>query len=64
VERGTRTFAQWEAERDGNAAWAKLVDAALPPYQRRYPRDATEAKLLRERGTPEHLIGPTAGGDR
>jgi hypothetical protein len=64
VERGTRTFAQWQAEREGNAAWAKLVDEALPPYERRRSRDPVEAKLLRERGTPEHLIGPTAGGER
>ena len=64
MERGQRTFARWEAEREGNAAWAKLVDAALPRYERRHPRDPAEAKLLRERGTPEHLIGPTAVGER
>jgi len=28
------------------------------PYRRERPRDPEKAKLLRERGTPEHLIGP------
>ena len=33
--------------------------AGLPrPYRRRRPRAADEARLLRERGTPERLIGP------
>lgn len=30
-----------------------------PFYRRRKPRDSKEAALLRERGTPEYLIGPT-----
>ncbi|MBA2460186.1 MAG: hypothetical protein H0V45_00210 [Actinobacteria bacterium] len=54
-----RTYAQWRADRDVNAAWVKLVDRALPVYQRRRPRDAREAELLRQRGTPERLIGPS-----
>jgi len=54
-----RTYAQWQADRDANAAWMKLVDRALPPYERRRPRDAKEAELLRRRGTPERLIGPS-----
>jgi hypothetical protein len=53
-----RTYAQWRADRDANTAWIALVDRALPPYERRRPRDAEEAELLRQRGTPERLIGP------
>lgn len=54
-----RTHAQWLADRDANAAWMKLVDRALPEYERRRPRDPKEAELLRQRGTPERLIGPS-----
>lgn len=39
-------------------SWVERVNAALPPYRRMKPRDPHEARLLRERGTPEHLIGP------
>lgn len=54
-----RTYDQWKADRRADAAWVARVNACLPPYERRRPRDAEEAELLRERGTPEHLIGPT-----
>ena len=57
-----RTYAQWQADREANAAWMKLVDRALPTYERRRPRDAKEAELLRRRGTPERLIGPSRLG--
>ena len=53
-----RTYAQWRADRLTNAAWIEIVDRALPAYERRRPRDAEEAELLRRRGTPERLIGP------
>ncbi len=53
-----RTYSQWRADREANTAWIALVDRALPPYKRRRPRDAEEAELLRQRGTPERLIGP------
>jgi hypothetical protein len=53
-----RTYAKWRADRDANTAWMALVDRALPAYERRRPRDAEEAELLRRRGTPEQLIGP------
>lgn len=58
VSTRVRTYAQWRAERLTNAAWIELVDRALPAYERRRPRDAKEAELLRRRGTPERLIGP------
>jgi hypothetical protein len=57
-----RTYAQWQADREANAAWIKLVDRALPTYERRRPRDVKEAELLRQRGTPERLIGPSGSG--
>jgi hypothetical protein len=54
-----RTYAEWRADREANAVWIELVDRALPAYERRRPRAAKEADLLRKRGTPERLIGPT-----
>ena len=54
-----RTYAQWRADRATNAAWITRVDQALPPYERRRSRDAKEVELLRQRGTPERLIGPS-----
>ena len=54
-----RSYEQWKADRARNAAWAAVVDRALPAYERRRPRDAAEAELLRLRGTPERLIGPS-----
>lgn len=56
-----RTYDQWKSDSRIDAAWVARVNASLPPYERRRPRDAHEAKLLRDRGTPEHLIGPTEG---
>ena len=54
-----RTYEQWKADRAKTAAWAVSVDRALPAYERRRPRDPDEAQLLRLRGTPERLIGPS-----
>jgi hypothetical protein len=54
-----RTYEQWKADRGKTAAWAASVDRALPAYERRRPRDPDEAQLLRRRGTPERLIGPS-----
>jgi hypothetical protein len=59
VTRRVRTYAQWRADRFANAAWIERVDRALPAYERRRTRDVEEAELLRRRGTPERLIGPT-----
>ncbi len=36
----------------------ELVAGLPKPYRREGPRDPEEAGLLRERGTPERLIGP------
>ena len=53
-----------ERERESNEAWCALVDAALPQFERRLPRDPAEADFLHSIGTPENLIGParTGGG--
>jgi len=59
VNTRSRTYAQWRADRDANAAWMKLVDRALPAHERRRPRDPKEAEFLLQRGTPERLIGPS-----
>jgi hypothetical protein len=54
-----RTLADWRADRAETAARVRRATAGFPkPYRRERPRDADEARLLRERGTPEHLIGP------
>ena len=52
-------FADWLAgadERRRRAAWVRSAFAET--YRRERPRDPEKARLLRERGTPEHLIGP------
>jgi hypothetical protein len=36
----------------------KRIRAAFGEYRRQRPRDPEKAQLLRERGTPEDLIGP------
>jgi hypothetical protein len=54
-----KSFADWL--REDEPARRRLVRlwAGLPrPYRRERPRDAQEAAYLRERGTPERLIGP------
>jgi hypothetical protein len=52
-----RTFAEWQAAKAANRAWAAKVRRALGPAVRTRPRDADEARALREAGTPERLIG-------
>ncbi len=37
---------------------ARIRRAFVEPYRRERPRDPEKARLLRERGTPERLIGP------
>jgi len=52
-------FSNWllgAEERRRRAAWVRR--AFVGPYRRERPRDPEKARLLRERGTPEHLIGP------
>jgi hypothetical protein len=55
-------FSDWlvgAEERRSRAAWVRR--AFGEPYRRDRPRDAEKARLLRERGTPERLIGPDEG---
>lgn len=54
------TLREWRAERVEGRARARRLAAGFPqPYVRERPRDPEEARLLRERGTPQRLIGPT-----
>lgn len=53
-----KRFVDWLAEDTTARARLARLTAGLPPYRRERPRDADEARLLRERGTPERLIGP------
>ena len=53
-----RSYEAWKAGRLRAKAWADQVLRALPTTRRERPRDADEAELLRELGTPERLIGP------
>lgn len=54
-----RTYEEYRVERPQNEGWAARVKSAMLPYERDRLRDGDEARLLRERGTPESLIGPT-----
>jgi hypothetical protein len=52
-------FADWQRDAYTRRARAAAVRRAFAePYRRTRPRDAEEARFLRERGTPEELIGP------
>lgn len=55
-------FSDWLAR---SAAGRKRVERIergfAAPYRRERPRDPAEAEFLRERGTPEELIGPESG---
>ncbi|MBA3383936.1 MAG: hypothetical protein H0T20_04690 [Actinobacteria bacterium] len=53
------SWAEWEAGREAAERRLSRIARAFPrPYRRERPRDPEEAQLLRERGTPERLIGP------
>jgi hypothetical protein len=57
----TRTidFNDWLASAEVERARVRAVEAAFAePYRRERSRDAEESELLRQRGTPEYLIGP------
>lgn len=58
-----RTFEEWQASKAANRAWAEKVRRALGPVVRARPRNADEARVLREAGTPERLIGPSDRSD-
>jgi hypothetical protein len=52
-------FADWLRGYDAARKRVERIERAFTqPYRRERPRDPDEARLLRERGTPEHLIGP------
>jgi hypothetical protein len=53
-----RTFEEWEATKAANRAWASKVQEAFGPAVRTRTRNADEARVLREAGTSERLIGP------
>lgn len=54
-----RTAGEWKASREATRAWADKVRRAIGPVVRTKPRDADEARVLREGSTPEGLIGPS-----
>jgi hypothetical protein len=53
-----RTFEEWQAAKAENRAWVQKVRRSTGFAVRTRPRDADEARALRESGTAERLIGP------
>ena len=57
----TKRLAEWLTEHAGARKRVERVERAFAePYRRKRRRDPEKARLLRERGTPEQLIGPVA----
>jgi hypothetical protein len=56
-------FSDWLAGRDEARKRLDPIRRAFGAYRRERPRDSEKARLLRERGTPEHLIGPECTDD-
>lgn len=54
-----RTFEEWQAAKAGSRAWAEKVRRAFGLGVRSRARNDDEARVLREAGTPERLIGPS-----
>jgi hypothetical protein len=55
----TKRFIDWLAEHARARQRVERIERAFEaPYRRERPRDPEKARLLRERATPEHLIGP------
>ena len=54
-----RTFEEWQAAQAGSRTWAEKVRRAFGPAVRLRARNADEARVLREAGTDERLIGPS-----
>jgi hypothetical protein len=53
------SWEQWERNRESAQERLAALARAFPrPYHRTRRRAPEEARLLRERGTPEELIGP------
>jgi hypothetical protein len=59
MNRVLRTYQARQTDRAVNEAWVALVNQAMPQYVRTRQRGEDEARLLRERGTSERLIGPS-----
>jgi hypothetical protein len=53
-------FVDWLAGRKDASKQLAQIRASFGDYRRGRPRDPEKARLLRERGTPEHVIGPEA----
>jgi len=52
-------FVDWLKSHEASRKRVEQVERGFAePYRRERPRDPEKARLLRERGTPEHLIGP------
>ena len=52
-------FVDWLKGHEAARKRVELVERGFAePYRRERPRDPEKARLLRERDTPEHLIGP------
>jgi hypothetical protein len=58
VER-VRTFEEWQTAQAASRTWSEKVRRAFGPAVRLRDREADEARVLREAGTPERLIGPS-----
>ncbi len=57
-------FADWVKGHEAARKRSEQVERGFAePYRRERPRDPEKARLLRERGTPEHLIGPERADD-
>jgi hypothetical protein len=55
----TKRFRDWLEEHPRSRERVERIENAFAePYRRTRPRDRDKARLLRERGTPEDLIGP------
>jgi hypothetical protein len=56
------SWTDWQAGREAAQRRLARIAGSFPrPYRRERPRSSDEARLLRERATPEHLIGPDNG---
>ena len=51
---------EWQAQREAASRRCGVVDDLMPAYVRERPRDANEARLLRDRRVPERFIGPVS----
>jgi hypothetical protein len=55
----TKRFVDWLTEHGRAKKRVERIEGAFAEsYWRERPRDPEKARLLRDRDTPEHLIGP------